>query len=136
MPKKHHAKTFRRASPAGFLAELGILRVSPEQVFTPEYWQMVSEAGGDPRELEKHGPFSSEAGKVFFVTEEVASSLFQRSTAGSRGCLTSSIASQELFPSRGAVADLGGGVGIVSLYLARCHPRCRATVYDHAAAAT
>jgi tRNA1(Val) A37 N6-methylase TrmN6 len=132
MPKKRHAKTFRRATPVGFLAELGILQKSPEQVFTADYWKMVGEAGGDRRDLDLHGPFSAEAGSVFFVTEEVAKHSLSAEYWSFLGTLDFFQGITKTLPKPRRLADLGGGIGIVSLYFARCNPECQATVYDHA----
>ncbi|QDU98800.1 Methyltransferase domain protein [Lignipirellula cremea] len=97
----------------------------------PKYWKLIRDAGGNRGDLDKYGPFSPQAGNVFFITEEVA----KRSLSAEYEWFLSSLGSLENaigdLPTPSRIADMGGGVGIASLYLARVYPDCHVTVYDH-----
>lgn len=118
--------------PAEFLAEIGIQKSSHDRVSSPEYWKLIRDAGGNPQDLDTYGPFSPQAGNVFFCTEEVA----RRSLSGEYNWFLTFLRmledTLEKLPTPRRIADIGGGIGIPTLYLARLYPDCCFTVYDHA----
>lgn len=118
---------------ARFLRELGIERSPYGMGEPPGYWEKIKEAGGDPRELDKHGTFSAQAGNVLFATEEVAKLSLSREYEWFLNTLEYVQDVVTELPRLRRVSDVGGGVGIVSLYLATRDPNCKVTVYDHAA---
>ena len=103
-----------------FLKELGIRRGTAEKVFTDEFWRAVRKAGGDPDLLEDG--FGRDAQDVYFITEDIA----KLSLSTDHDRLSGHIWDfHELngFPANPRrVAELGGGTGILSMWLAERHP--------------
>jgi SAM-dependent methyltransferase len=126
------AKQMKRPGPAWFLRKLGIRRSSYEQVYTDSFWRAVRRAGGDPSVLEAHSAFSPQAGEVFFITEEIAKRSLSAEYDDFLEILQCLDRLEGDLPTLRRVADLGGGTGIVAMYLAATHPSCKAVVYDHA----
>jgi len=130
--RRKRKKTTSGLTPVSFLREMGIRRRSPEQVFTADYYREVRKAGGDPSLLERVGVFAPEVGEVNFRTEDLAKRFHSAEYKRLLGHLRS-FEELEGYPANPRqIADLGGGTGIVSLYLATSFPSCKVTVYDHA----
>lgn len=135
MPPKQRNRDPRPA-PAEFLRRLGIRRRSPAEVFTATFWQEVRRAGGDPDDVARYGGYSPQAGGVYFITERIA----KRSLSTEYDFLLRTLGylrrlGDRIPPPRRA-ADVGGGTGVVSMYLAASHPDCEVTVYDHSSTPT
>lgn len=134
MPLPKQRNRDPRPSPAEFLRRLGIRRSSPGEVFTESFWREVRGAGGNPHDVERYGGYSPQAGDVYFITERIA----KRSLSTEYDfCLQTLDYLRRLgdrVPPPHRVADIGGGTGVVSMYLAASHPGCEATVYDHSPA--
>lgn len=123
-----------RPAPAAFLRRLGIRRGNPTDVFTAAFWEEVRRAGGDPAKVARHGGYSPEAGNVYFCTERIA----KRSLSAEYDFFLRTLGYMrrlgDSLPPPVRVADLGGGTGVIGMYLAAIHPGCEVTVYDHSPA--
>jgi hypothetical protein len=120
-----------KLAPARFLRQLGIKRIPPDQVFPDRFREEAERAGGTPADYDMHGWFAPPIEDDFYVTEAMA----KRSLGAGYECFLRTL--ENLTPEVGfpvaprRVADLGGGTGVVSLYLAARHPASRIVVYDH-----
>jgi SAM-dependent methyltransferase len=121
-------------APAAFLRCLGIRRRNKASVINYSFWRAVQKAGGNHDDIVRHGGFSPEAGSVYYITEQIAKRVLSTEYDTLLTYLQYFRRLCESLPSLRKIADIGGGTGIVSMYLAACHPECKATVYDHSPA--
>ena len=128
--KARKAKQTDRLTPVRFLRRLGIRHMLSERA-AEAYHRNACLAGGDPFAIMKYGAFSPQADDYRYITEDTG----KRYLSGEYGRLLGLLRSfdrLEGYPSRPQrVADLGGGTGVVALYLAARHPAARVVVYDH-----
>jgi hypothetical protein len=119
-----------------FLTQLGL---QPEEgIDTPEYWEALH------REIAKVADVSAEAPDLsdpmgeamvdlFFTTADTA----RKFLAADMPRLTQLLMTLDTLPgfpeAPGNIAEIGGGPGIVSLWLAKAYPLSRFTVYDRSA---
>jgi SAM-dependent methyltransferase len=131
MSRARRSKKGEPLTPEGFLRRLGIRRSSPERVYTEAFDRDACRAGADPFAIDKYGPFSPQASDYRFVTEEIGKRFLSAEYCRLLGLLES-FERVEGYPARPQrIADLGGGTGIIGLYLAARDPGCQVAVYDH-----
>lgn len=118
-----------------FLTCLGLL--SHENVNTPSYWEAcwskIRRAGGEPDAILKtNEPMARDVGNMYFMTPEIACHFLAADLPRLHRVLENLETTDIIPPSATHVAEIGGGPGIVSLWLAREHPEVAFVVYDYA----
>ena len=118
-----------------FLASLGI--EPREDVNTPGYWDacraMIRQAGGDPEiALPGSDPMAREVGNLYFLTPEIAAHFLAADFPRLTEVFAFLSGMPLISPSTSRVAEVGGGPGLVSLWLATRHPQTQFTVFDYA----
>lgn len=121
------------ASIDAFFSRLGIIKgLDPSKSeFWEDLWQGMSKKGCDPRAvLETFHPMSPEVAELYFIDEETGIKFLSADIERFRMLLTT-IESQSAFSSMPEkVVEIGGGPGIVSLWLACKFRNSRFLVYD------
>lgn len=118
-----------------FLHTLGISHT--DQVKEPSYWQAcrqaIRDAGGKPEAVLSGGDtMGIPVVDMYFMTESIACTFLAADVPRLYQVLEAFETRNIIPESAGRIAEIGGGPGIVSLWLARKHPEIRFTVYDHA----
>ncbi len=116
-----------------FLHTLGL--TYREKVDTPAYWQDVHRdigkaIGRDLNDWELSDPMSAAVVDLFFSTPDIARKFLVADLPRLTQLLVT-LENLEGFPQAPeTVAEIGGGPGIISLWLAKKHPQTRFMVYD------
>ena len=117
-------------TPHQFLRELGITKNSALQEGSEEYVAEIRRTGLDPAVAERDGAFSPGAMDLRFANERVARATLSCDFDRLREHMEQ-LRDASRFPKNPhRIADLGGGVGVVAMFLARQHPQAQVTVYD------
>lgn len=120
---------------ADFLTCLGLS--SQETVNTPSHWERcwskIRKAGGEPETtLRTNEPMGRDVGNMYFMTSEIACHFLAADLPRLRRVLENLESLCIIPPSATHVAEIGGGPGIVSLWLAREYPGVEFVVFDYA----
>lgn len=121
----------RQHDAAKFLRSFGLKPIPMNRLYTEEYYEDICSAGVDPKDLNLFGSFSPQAGNVYFASERVASMSLSAEFNRLEGIMSHLVKILNTHPQIKQIADLGGGAGMISLYLASRFPDAHFTVYDH-----
>lgn len=120
---------------AGFLSSLGISYIENvnDESYWQKCWQDIRNAGGDPEKTLAGGePMSRAVVNMYFMTPEIACKFLAADAPRLLQVLESTEYLDFVPDSATRIAEVGGGPGIVSLWLAQKHPEIQFVVYDYA----
>lgn len=120
---------------AEFLSSLGISYIENinEESYWQKCWQDIRDAGGDPEKTLSTGdPMSRAVVNMYFMTPEIACKFLAAETSRLLQVIESVEYLNFMPPSATQVAEIGGGPGIVSLWLAKKYPDIQFKVFDYA----
>lgn len=120
---------------ATFLSRLGLAYTDNvnEKSYWEKCWQDIRDAGGNPEKtLADSNPMSRAIVNMYFMTRKIACKFLTADIPRLHHTLET-IENMDLIPSSASnIAEIGGGPGIVSLWLAKKNPGIKFTVYDYA----
>jgi hypothetical protein len=119
-----------KVGPKDFLASLGIKRPPKGGVFTQRLWDDIKSRGGDPEARFQGDGFHAAANDMYFIDPVIARRVLSEDYE--RWCRhIKDFTTVEGFPPKpGAIAEIGCGVGILSLWLARQYPEATVSGFD------
>lgn len=120
---------------AEFLSSLGISYIENvnEESYWQKCWQDIRDAGGDPEKTLSAGdPMSRAVVNMYFMTPEIACKFLAADTPRLLQLIESVEYLNFIPPSATQVAEIGGGPGIISLWLAKKYPGIQFKVFDYA----
>ncbi len=120
---------------AVFLNSLGL--IYNEDIEKEEYWQkcwqMIREAGGNPEEiLATSTPMSKAVVNMYFMTPEIAGRFLAADIPRLHQVFEAMEFIKPIPSSAKRIVEIGGGPGIVSMWLAQQYPDKEFTVFDYA----
>ncbi len=118
-----------------FLTRLGL--IYNDDVESKEYWQtcwqMIKNEGGNPEEtLATESPMSKAVVNMYFLTQEIACRFLAADIPRLYQVFEALEFIKPIPSSAKRIAEIGGGPGIVSLWLALQYPDKEFTVFDYA----
>jgi len=102
-----------------------------DRIRSEQFKTLVRESGVDPEILDLFGSFSTEASEVYSASDRVARYSLSCEFSRLQGTMEYLAWLADQLPPIHHAADLGGGVGMLSFYLASISPIRQMTVYDH-----
>ena len=120
---------------AAFLTRLGLIYNEDieNDAYWQKCWQMIKDAGGDPEETLATGtPMSKSVVNMYFMTPEIACRFLAADIPRLHQVFEALAFLKPVPASAKHIAEIGGGPGIVSLWLAQQYPEKEFTVFDYA----
>jgi hypothetical protein len=127
--KHKNKKSENEGNIKNFLTQLGIRRGQKE--FDEIYWREISDAGVDFGNIKSSfGSFSQQANDVYFLNESIARKTLSVDYQRIYDAIHSFKKLNGFPASPQNVCELGGGAGVIAMWLAKRWPECSITVVD------
>jgi hypothetical protein len=116
--------------PKDFLAKLGIEKRPKSGVFTQQLWDDIKSRGGDPETRHQGDGFQPAVGDMYFIDPSIAQRVLPEDYERYVRHIQDLTTVRGFPPKPGAIAEIGCGAGILSLWLAHQFPEATVSGFD------